>query len=246
MKDFPLASPPSERLSVVLARAGYGSRRSCDELIAAHRVRVNGKLAVVGCKVNPEVDEIEVDGIPVPARPDLVYYLLNKPRGVISTAKDTHGRPTVVSFVPKTPRVFPVGRLDVDTEGLILLTNDGEFSYLITHPSHGIEKEYLVEVVREPSKAALSRLRRGVQLDDGWTAPAKVSHLAERLLRISIREGRKREVRRMCDAVGCPVARLVRTRIGPLHDRSLRPGQWRRLTVQEVVKLRAAAKLKPS
>ncbi len=235
-----------ERLSVVLARAGYGSRRACDELIATNRVRVNGELATLGCKVAADIDSIEVDGIPVPVRPGLVYYLLNKPKGVISTAKDTHERPTVVSLVPAIPRVFPVGRLDAETEGLILLTNDGEFSHHISHPSYGIEKEYLVEVAREPSKMALSRLRRGVQLDDGWTAPAKVSRLADRLLRISIREGRKREVRRMCSAVGCPVVRLVRTRIGPLSDRSLQPGQWRRLTAQEVVMLRAAAGSKPS
>ncbi|MDP8976450.1 MAG: rRNA pseudouridine synthase, partial [Actinomycetota bacterium] len=144
------------------------------------------------------------------------------------------GRPTVVDLVPREPRVFPVGRLDADTEGLLLLTNDGELAHRLTHPSFGVEKEYLAEVEGAPSTGALRRLRQGVMLDDGVTAPARVSLPAPNLMRISIHEGRNRQVRRMCEAVGHPVIRLVRTRIGPLAERDLRPGQWRSLSTSEV------------
>jgi 23S rRNA pseudouridine2605 synthase len=229
------AKPSGERLQKVLAACGYGSRRACEELIAAGRVTVNGEVAELGRRVDPAVDHIEVDGAPVAARPGLVHYLLNKPRGVVTTAKDTHGRPTVVELVPSTPRVFPVGRLDADTEGLLLLTNDGELAHRIMHPRHGVEKEYLATVAGGPvSAGALRRLREGVELEDGITAPAKVSQPSPGVLRITIHEGRKRQVRRMCEAVGHPVTRLVRTRIGPLTDRRLRPGAWRPLTPAEV------------
>jgi 23S rRNA pseudouridine2605 synthase len=177
---------------------------------------------------------VAVDGAPVGVRPGLVYYLLNKPAGVVTTAKDTHGRPTVVDLVPSEPRVFPVGRLDADSEGLLLLTNDGDLANRIAHPRHGVDKEYLVEVSGgRVSAGAVRRLREGVDLDDGRTAPASVSQPSPGVLRITIHEGRNRQVRRMCEAVGHPVRRLVRTRIGPLHDRTLAPGTWRHLTAAE-------------
>jgi 23S rRNA pseudouridine2605 synthase len=179
--------------------------------------------------------------VPVPVRPGLVYYVLNKPAGVVSTAKDTHGRPTVVALVPDSPRVVPVGRLDADTEGLLILTNDGDLTHRLTHPAFGVEKEYLAEVDGRPAAGALRRLRAGVELDDGITAPARVSQPQPGVLRITIHEGRKRQVRRMCAAVGHPVRRLVRLRIGPVHDRSLAPGQWRTLRSAEVRALYEAA-----
>jgi 23S rRNA pseudouridine2605 synthase len=235
------ALPQGERLQKVLAATGYGSRRIAEDLIAAGRVTVNGEVAVLGRRIDPDVDHVEVDGAPIGVRPGFVYYLLNKPVGVITTARDTHGRPTVLDLVPTEPRVFSVGRLDADTEGLLLLTNDGQLANRIAHPSHGVEKEYLVEVDggRVPA-GALRRLREGVELDDGVTAPARVSQPDPGVLRLVIHEGRNRQVRRMCDAVGHPVRRLVRTRLGPLTDRSLTPGTWRELTTDEWRQLVAA------
>lgn len=229
------------RLQKVLASAGLGSRRACEVMIEEERVTVDGELAVLGRRVDPESDRIEVDGVRVPVRAGLVTYLLNKPRGVVSTASDPQGRPTVVQLVPEEPRVFPVGRLDTDTEGLLLLTNDGDLAHRLTHPSFGVDKEYLAEVEGSPTPAELRRLREGVQLDDGMTAPAKASVTAPCVLRLVIHEGRNRQVRRMCEAVGHPVRRLVRTRIGPLADRKLKPGEWRVLEVDEVRALEAAA-----
>jgi 23S rRNA pseudouridine2605 synthase len=159
----------------------------------------------------------------------------------VTTASDPQGRPTVVELVPDEPRVFSVGRLDADTEGLLLLTNDGDLAHRLTHPSFGIEKEYLAEVEGRPSSGVVTRLRRGVELDDGITAPAKVSLVDPRALRIAIHEGRNRQVRRMCEAVGHPVVRLVRTRIGPLVDRRLRPGEWRPLSAVEIQQLQATS-----
>lgn len=226
--------PDGERLQKVLARIGWGSRRTCEELIEAGRVTVNGEVAVLGRRVDPDRDRVEVDGAPVGVRPGLVYYLLNKPAGVVTTAHDTHGRPTVVQLVPSHPRVFPVGRLDADTEGLLLVTNDGDLAHRIMHPRHGVDKEYLVEVSGGSlSAGALRRLRDGVELDDGVTAPAEVSQPEAGVLRLTIHEGRNRQVRRMCEAVGHPVTRLIRTRIGPLSDRRLKPGQWRTLDLEE-------------
>jgi 23S rRNA pseudouridine2605 synthase len=230
-----------ERLQKVLARVGLGSRRACEELIAEGLVTVNGEVAVLGRRVDPATDRIEVDGVPVSVQPGLVHYLLNKPRGVVTTAADPQGRPTVVSLVPPEPRVFPVGRLDQDTEGLLLLTNDGDLAHRLTHPSFGVEKEYLAEVEGSPSRAALRRLREGVELDDGPAAPAQVATVADNLLRITIHEGRNRQVRRMCEAIGHPVVRLVRTRIGPIAERRLEPGAWRPLDPEEVVALERAA-----
>jgi 23S rRNA pseudouridine2605 synthase len=212
----------------------------CEELIEEGRVTVDGWVAELGRRVDPTRERVEVDGVPVSAAADLVHYLLNKPAGVVTTAHDPQGRPTVVELVPDEPRVFSVGRLDADTEGLLLLTNDGDLAHRLTHPSFGIEKEYLAEVEGEPSPAALRRLRRGIELDDGMTAPARVSAVAPRALRITIHEGRNRQVRRMCEAVGHPVIRLVRTRIGPIVDRRLQPGAWRRLSPAEVRKVQEA------
>jgi 23S rRNA pseudouridine2605 synthase len=230
-----------ERVQKVLARAGFGSRRVCDELVAEGRVRVNGEIAELGTRVDPDRDRIEVDGALVGLAPGLVHYLLNKPVGVVTTASDPQGRPTVVELVPAEPRVFSVGRLDADSEGLLLLTNDGELAQQVSHPSHGVDKEYLVEVEGRPSRGAVRQLRDGVVLDDGVTAPAKVSLVGDSALRITIHEGRNRQVRRMCAAVGHPVRRLVRTRIGPLSDRRLAPGEWRELTQAEVRALEKAA-----
>ncbi|MDA0202893.1 MAG: pseudouridine synthase [Actinobacteria bacterium] len=227
-----------ERLQKVLAALGFGSRRACEVLIAEGRVVVNGTVVVLGARVQPETDQVTVDGAPVGVRPGLVHYLVNKPRGVVTTASDPQGRPTVVELVPDEPRVFPVGRLDLDTEGLILLTNDGTLANAIAHPSTGVEKEYLVEVHGgRVSPSGLRHLREGVELEDGRTAPARVTQPSPGVLRITIHEGRNRQVRRMCSAVGHEVRRLVRVRIGPISDRRLAPGDWRELLSDEVIAL---------
>lgn len=235
-----------ERLQKVLARAGFGSRRRSEELIAEGRVTVDGVPAILGCRVDPDRVRIEVDGVPVVVDTTLVHWILNKPAGFVTTARDPEGRPTVLDLVPDEPRVFPVGRLDLDSEGLLVLTNDGELANLLAHPSHGVEKEYLAEVEGRPPPAALRALREGVELDDGPTRPARVRVVQESAdgtsaVEIVVKEGRKRMVRRMCSAVGHPVRRLVRTRIGPLRDTRLRPGAWRALTPDEVRALYAAA-----
>jgi len=248
--DEPTTEPPDEqrsdsadelqqgeRLQKVLAQRGFGSRRVCEELIVAGRVTVNGEVAVLGRRVDVDHDSVTVDGAPVGVRPDLVYYLLHKPFNVITTAKDTHDRVTVVELVPQEPRVHPVGRLDLDSEGLIILTNDGDLTHRLTHPSFGVEKEYLVHVRSGPQgvpESALAKLRSGVELDDGITSPAKVGQVQPGVLRIVIHEGRHRQVRRMCDAVGHEVNRLVRTRIGTIVDTTLKPGEWRHLSTEEV------------
>ncbi len=223
-----------DRLQKVLAQAGLGSRRACEDLIAAGRVQVEGQTAQLGRRVDINNDHVTVDGIPIGVKPGLVYYLVNKPAGVVSTASDPQGRVTLTSLVPTEPRVYPVGRLDADSEGLILLTNDGDLTNRLTHPSYGVEKEYLVIVEGTPKPGAVRLLRSGVQLDDGMTAPARVSTAGDGALRITIHEGRNRQVRRMGEAIGHPVRRLVRTRIGPLQIGSLRPGEWRELTTDEV------------
>jgi 23S rRNA pseudouridine2605 synthase len=239
-------APPGERLQKILAQAGLGSRRAAEDMIADGRVRVNGEVATLGARADPETDTIEVDGAVVGVRQGLVHYLLNKPAGVVSTASDPQGRPTVVDLLPPEPRVYPVGRLDADTEGLLLLTNDGDLAHRLTHPSFGVEKEYLAEVEGTPARGVLRRLREGVELEDGRTAPARVSLVGEHTLRITIHEGRNRQVRRMGEAVGHPVRRLVRVRIGPLSDRRLAPGEWRPLAQAEVRALERAAVAAPS
>lgn len=228
-----------ERVQKVLARIGIGSRRVCEDMMVAGRVTVNGETAELGAKVGPE-DDLAVDGRQYSTMPDAITYLLNKPAGTVTTAADTHGRPTVIDLVPASPRVFPVGRLDMETEGLLLLTNDGGLAHRLTHPSFGVEKEYLAHVKGSPSRGALRSLREGIELDDGVTAPAQAALVSPGLVRITIHEGRNRQVRRMCDAIGHPVLRLVRSRIGPLVDSQLRPGNVRALIAEEVLQLQRA------
>ena len=234
-----------ERLQKVLAKAGFGSRRVCEALIESGRVTVDGEVAVLGRRVDVHRHHVAVDDLPVSIRTDLVYYLLNKPPRVVTTAKDPQKRTTVLDLVPVEPRVFPVGRLDYETEGLLVLTNDGEFAQHLAHPSHGIAKTYLAEVHGVPSRAALRRMREGVDLEDGRTSPAEarlVQGLGEHAaIELVIHEGRNRQVRRMCEAIGHPVVRLVRTRIGPIGDAALAPGKWRPLTAREVRELSEAA-----
>ncbi len=235
----------NERLQKVVARSGLCSRRAAEELIRAGRITVDGVLAHLGQKIETNEEKVEVDGIALPVAPGLVYYLLNKPAGVISTAEDTHGRATVVDLVPAEPRVFPVGRLDQDSGGLLLLTNDGDLAQRITHPSHGVTKTYAVLVEGSPRAAEVRSLTRGVQLDDG-PAQAIAARIVESmdgmtLLELVMGEGRKREVRRMCEAIGCSVTALFRTAIGPLKDGNLREGEWRSLTIEEVRSLYGAS-----
>lgn len=231
---------PKQRVQKVLAAAGVASRRVCEDMIEDERITVNGVIATLGDKVDPLVDQLRVDGVVVTVDPTRRTVLLNKPVGVISTAEDTHGRETVVDLVGAEERLFPVGRLDADSEGLILLTNDGGLTQRLTHPSYGVDKEYLVSVEGSPKPGALRSLREGVDLDDGKTSPAKVSELQPGLLRFVIHEGRNRQIRRMCEAVGHPVTRLVRTRIGTITDTTLGPGEWRDVEAQELRELEAA------
>jgi 23S rRNA pseudouridine2605 synthase len=234
-------------LQKVLARAGFGSRRASEQLIAQGRVAVDGVPATLGRRVDLERARVTVDGVPVVIDTGVVHWLLNKPAGYVTTASDPQGRPTVLELVPSTPRVVPVGRLDRDTEGLLVITNDGELAQLLTHPGHGVEKEYLAEVEGIPTPGELRRLREGVGLDDGPTRPARVrlvqesTDRASALVEIVVKEGRKRMVRRMCSEVGHPVRRLIRTRIGPLRDPALGPGACRALTAAEVRALYVAA-----
>ncbi len=229
-----------ERLQKTLARAGFGSRRACEILISEGRVTIDGRVAELGNRVRPDLQLICVDGSLAPTAQNTVYYLLNKPDGVVTTASDPQGRPTVLNLVESSVRIFPVGRLDMNTEGLLILTNDGRLAHLLTHPSSGIAKEYLARVEGDPSPAAIRRLREGVALDDGVTSPAQVSRVSEGLLRIVIHEGRNRQVRRMCAVVGHDVTRLVRTRIGPIQDATLSPGASRHLSLAEVRRLMEA------
>jgi 23S rRNA pseudouridine2605 synthase len=236
---------PGERLQKVLARAGLGSRRASEAFITDGRVTVNGEVASLGRRVDPKHDRIALDGVPVITDAGIVHWIVNKPAGYVTTARDTHGRPTVLDLVPEAPRVFPVGRLDLETEGLLLLTNDGELAQLLTHPSHGVEKEYYAEVEGKPTAGELRALREGIELDDGPTRPARARIVQESAagttaLSIVVKEGRKRMVRRMCAAIGHPVVRLARTRIGPLRDPRLPPGAWRALEPGEVRALYAA------
>ena len=234
---------PAERLQRLLARAGYGSRRASEQLIVEGRVTVNGTVAILGDRADPEQDDVEVDGLAVNLDPNVRYYALHKPPGVVTTMRDPQGREDVRGYLPpEGPRVFPVGRLDRDTEGLLLLTNDGELANALMHPRFGVEKEYLAEVDGVPTAKHLGRLRRGVELDDG-DARAKSARVAGRAgergaIRLVMTEGRKREVRRLLAAVGLPVVRLVRVRVGPVRLGDLPPGERRELTHEEVVALR--------
>ena len=228
------------RLNAYLARAGIASRRRADELIQAGRVHVNGEPGQLNTFVRSR-DLVEVDGRRVSLQP-LAYVLLNKPAGVVTTARDTHGRPTVVDLVPSETRVVPVGRLDADTTGALLLTNDGELAHRLAHPRYGVEKAYEVQVEGDPSDAALQRLAEGVLLEDGLTAPAKVRTLDGSTIELVLHEGRKHQVKRMCESVGHPVVRLHRTRYADLTVEGLGLGEYRELTVEEVDSLRAATR----
>ena len=239
--DADLVRGSGESLQKVLARAGLGSRRSCELMVAEGRVTVNGLVAHLGQRADAAHDRITVDGTPLPVREGLVYYLVNKPPGAICSAAGGRGRRSVLDLVPEAPRVFTVGRLDVASGGLIVLTNDGDLAYHLTHPAFGVEKEYVVEVAGALGRDAVGRLRRGVQLDDGMTAPASVQLLRPDAARIVVHEGRNHQVRRMCEAVGYPVRTLVRTRVGPISDLRLAPGQARLLTTAEVMGLWEAA-----
>ncbi len=272
-----------ERLQKILARAGVASRRAAEAMIAAGRVRVNGAVVTqMGVRVDPRTDRIEVDGRPLKLPPSgagaedaPVYILLNKPAGVVSTVKDTHGRPTVIDLVTARPaaehapkgtarqagktaymgkarqapaqRIYPVGRLDSDTTGLLLLTNDGELTFRLTHPRYGVEKEYRALVKGRPDAQALQRLREGVDVEGQTTAPAEVRVVGtqgdDTWLQIVIHEGRKRQVRLMCEAVGHPVIELQRVRFGPIRLGDLPVGGWRHLAVHEVHALKRAVKL---
>jgi 23S rRNA pseudouridine2605 synthase len=239
------AAHPSQnaavRLNAYLARAGVASRRGADELIRAGRVRVNGLPGELNTVVGRH-DVVEVDGERV-RRQRLAHLLLHKPAGVVTTARDPHGRPTVVDLVPPEPRVVPVGRLDADTTGALLLTNDGDLAHRLAHPRYGVPKAYEAEVVGSPSPHALERLRRGVELDDGPTAPAEVRALGPGRIELTLHEGRKHQVKRMCEAVGHPVRRLHRSRYAGLGLDGLEAGEWRELSATELAELRRAVGL---
>jgi 23S rRNA pseudouridine2605 synthase len=227
-----------ERLQRTLARAGLSSRRGSEELIKAGRVEVNGRPASLGDKVDPEQDEVRVDGRRVSVDPGLRYVALHKPKGVTTTMSDRHAERDLRDFLPEGPRVFPVGRLDRDTEGLLLLTNDGDLAHRLAHPRHGVEKEYLAEVDGSPTPARIGRLRRGVELDDGIAKAVDARSVGRSGGRFAVRvvmtEGRKREVRRMLEAVGLPVRRLIRTRVGPVRLGRMKAGELRDLSHDEV------------
>ena len=225
------------RLNAYLARAGVASRRAADDLIKAGRVTVNGAPGRLNTFVQSR-DRVEVDGAPV-ALQRLAYVLLHKPAGVVTTARDPQGRRTVVDLVPHETRVVPVGRLDADTTGALLLTNDGPLAHRLAHPRYGVEKVYEADVEGEPTDATLQRLRDGIDLDDGPTAPARVTRLAPSRIELVLHEGRNRQVRRMLDAVGHPVTRLHRATYAGLTLEGLEPGRWRELEPSEVDALRA-------
>ena len=226
------------RLNAYLARAGVASRRKADELIKAGRVHVNGEPAQLNTFVG-RGDAVELDGRPVVAQ-SVAYVLLHKPAGVVTTARDPQGRPTVVDLVDHPVRVVPIGRLDADTTGVLLLTNDGPLAHRLAHPRYGVEKVYEADVEGEPSEHALRRLAEGVELDDGRTAPARVRRLGLGRVELVLHEGRKHQVKRMLEAVGHPVRRLRRTRYAGLSADGLAAGEWRELTPAEIDALREA------
>jgi 23S rRNA pseudouridine2605 synthase len=236
-----------ERLQKILARAGYGSRRSCEEIVAAGRVRVNGQIASLGDSADVATDKIQVDGHLIQSPEPPVYFALYKPRGVISAVSSPDPRPTVRSLVDVPEQIYPVGRLDVDSEGLILLTNDGDLANRLTHPRYGHEKEYRVLVARRPDEEQLNTWRRGVVLEDGYrTQPVKLTVETPAgkgiWLRVIMREGRKRQIRETGMLLGLPVVKIIRIRIGSLRLGNLKPGQWRRLTPEEVKDLKSEGK----
>jgi len=235
-----------ERLQKALARAGFGSRRACEQLIVEGRVTLNGTVATLGDKGEPGVSKVLVDGLEVNLDPNMRYFALHKPIGVVTTMRDPQGRPDITKFLPSEgPRVFPVGRLDRDSEGLLLLMNDGDLANRLMHPSHGVEKEYLAEVDGEPTARQLARVRAGVELDDGPARAIRARIVASSkgrgAIRLVMTEGRKREVRRLLAAVDLPVTRLVRLRVGPITLGGLAPGELRALEREEIQALAAEA-----
>jgi 23S rRNA pseudouridine2605 synthase len=234
-----------ERLQKILAQAGVASRRAAEKLIANGRVTVNGEtVCIMGTKADPAQDDIRVDGRRLRPPQRIRYILLNKPAGFVTTRLDPQRRPTVIDLLRNVHEyVYPVGRLDYDSEGLLLLTNDGDLAARLTHPRHGVERVYEVRVAGAPNAEAVKQLRKGIVLDGRRTLPADVVLLSSRrdregALRLTIREGRNRQVRRMCEAIGHPVRALRRVRIGPVGDSRLKAGQWRELTPEEVQALR--------
>lgn len=229
------------RIQKAIAHAGLMSRRAAEEAISEGRVRVGGKVAILGDRVDPEKDLLTLDGAPVPLAAGLETYLLYKPLGVISSASDPQGRQTVVDLIDSPQRLYPVGRLDADSEGLILVSNDGELTNRVTHPRYGITKTYLAEVRGRPKRATLRSLTTGIELDDGparaQSARVIEGHGSRAIVEMVMVEGRNREVRRMLDEVGHEVTRLVRTAIGPITDQSLKPGESRRLAPSEIQRL---------
>ena len=237
------------RLQKFLARAGVASRRASEKIIEAGRISVNGQVVTeLGTKVNPEVDEVCLDGSPVCKAQEAVTLMLNKPAGYLTSMKDPQGRPCVSQLVPleEFPALYPLGRLDYDTTGLLLFSTDGELGNAVLHPSHHVDKTYRALVKGKPSEASLSRLRRGVKLDDGPTQPASVSLVGSKgknaYVEITIHEGRKRQVKRMCEAIGHPVLQLHRVSFGPLELGHLPEGKYRMLNAQEVAALERASK----
>ncbi len=236
-----------ERLQKILAQAGLGSRRACETLIIDGRVTVNGKVATIGMKADAAKDHIKFDGTRIEPAEPFVYVALNKPRNVISTVTSPDPRPTVRDLVPLEGRLYPVGRLDIESEGLVLMTNDGDLANKLTHPRYGCEKEYTVLVPREPDEKQLAAWRNGVVLEDGYrTARAKVKVEGQTgrgvWLRITMKEGRKRQIREIGEQLGLPVIRLIRVRIGTVVLGNLKPRQWRELTAKEVSSLKSLGK----
>lgn len=236
-----------ERLQKVMAHAGIGSRRACEEMIKENRVQVNGKPAILGQKVDPRHDHIIVDGKPIGSEEEKRYLILNKPFGYITTAKEQFGRKSVLDLLPKIKeRVYPVGRLDYDSEGLVFLTNDGSLAYRVMHPKFELPKTYLLQLEGKITMDAVYRLRTGVILEDGPTAPAEVQVLKSEdersVLKLIITEGRNRQIRRMCSSIGYNVQRLTRVAIGPLSLKRLIPGEYRHLTVREIEELQRAVR----
>lgn len=242
----PPAGEKRERLHKLIARTGLASRRAAEALIAEGRVRVDGEVATIGLVVDPACAKVDIDGRPLPGLPPRVYYLLHKPLGVVSSVSDPFATRTVVELVPLSPRVYPVGRLDADSTGLLLLCNDGELTNLLTHPRYGVTKTYRVEVRGAPGADALDRMRTGVMLDDGPAAAKNLRVVGTRPetteLEVVMGEGRNREIRRMCEAIGHPVVALERIAIGPLRDPHLPRGRYRLLTKEQVAALYAAAR----
>lgn len=239
-----------ERIQKIMAQAGIGSRRACEEIIVAGRVSVNGKVALLGQKADPALDKIVVDGRQLKISHSHIYIALHKPRGVVSTTDEEFGRQTVLDLVPVDARLYPVGRLDIDSEGLVLLTNDGELANLLTHPRFGHTKEYRVLVARQPNIDQLEAWRHGIILEDGYkTSPAQVKIESTfgkgAWLRVILNEGRKRQIREMGAKTGLPVVRIIRIRIGTLQLGSLKPKLWRYLTPAEVIALKESSASNP-